>query len=118
METTTMNQLLRPSILAAIAALLFLFPAYGQTFEPDPQAPGAQQQAEYLFIGAMLGMTPPPLGWNCWLESDYYDPSIPPQAVCEPDPVLIDRQQQERQAWLDRLQRNGRRIVSELRRRR
>jgi hypothetical protein len=113
-----MQGLIRPSVIAAFAAILFLFPADGQVFDPDPSEPKAQQQAEFRFIGAMLGLMPPPIGWLCHLESDYFNPAIPPQAVCEPDPVLIERQEQERQAWLDRLTRNGRRVYSELRRRR
>jgi integrase len=99
------------ALLSKLAVLLIIFGglAQAQTFDPDPNEPGAQQEAELRALGAMLGMAEPPIGWDCQL-SFVIDPR-PDFAgfVCEPDPLLIEQQEREHRRWQRRLIENSRR---------
>jgi hypothetical protein len=113
-----MRELIRPAVIAAFAALLLLFPAAGQVLDPDPSEPDAQQTAEVRFIGAMLGLTPPPIGWNCTIQTVWYGQMPMVEASCEPDPLLIERQERQRREWEDRLAERHREMRERLGRRR
>jgi hypothetical protein len=114
-----MRELFRPSILLGLCALYFLAAAaQGQTFDPNQDEPNAQQTAEFRYVGAFLGLTPPPIGWNCTLQTIWYGPMPMQEASCEPNPVLIEQQERERRACDGRLAERHREMRERLGRRR
>jgi hypothetical protein len=90
---------MRKSIVLGLGALYFLLvvAAPAQTFSPDPSEPGAQQTAEARYQMSSMGLMSPPVGWQCVSAlPDVYGPTF---VHCEPDPMLLEQQEREREAW-------------------
>lgn len=85
--------------------LLFLaLPLSAQVFDPDPALPGAQQAAQMRYFYAMLGWSPPPVGWLCTIVQTPESPYFPVEVQCIPDESLVNQQQQQQDDWLRRLE--------------
>jgi len=94
----TRYQNLTPAATAAVLALaLLVLPLSAQMMDPDPSESGAQQTAEARYQLSALGIMPPPVGWDC--EQSIPDASGPTYTYCEPNPLLIEQQNREREKW-------------------
>jgi TM2 domain-containing membrane protein YozV len=98
------------ALFPVLALALLALPLSAQVFDPDPAEPSAQHNAEFRAMAACLGLAAPPIGWSCTpLVNGAPNGMFYFSMACEPDSMLIDQQERERQEWERRQVQNARR---------